>query len=84
MFPSSGRTSGFAFDDQVDLVIAVLGGQVADPDIGGIGVDPHRLGHERLEERAEPRAGGRLRSTCGSRPLGEVNVFAIFAVFAKA
>ena len=50
-------------DDQVDFVVGVLCAKVPDPGIGRFGVNPHRLGGQRLEERPQPGAGRSVDAT---------------------
>ena len=45
-----------AFDDQVDLVLTPVGTEVPGGGLRSLGVDPHALRRQRLEECAEERA----------------------------
>src|SRR5882724_4279790 len=46
-------------NDQVDLMVAPVGAEMAGGRLGGLGVDPNTEGHERLEEGPEERAVAR-------------------------
>ncbi len=54
-----GEDAAVPFDDEVDLMAATLGPEVAGPGVDGLGEGPNRKGGEGLEEPTEEGAVSR-------------------------